>query len=72
VDQHQALPVRQLTSDLMLITNTVPALADEQAEELGVRDVRLVGGRVKSFEVIHDHVTGVRPDDGTVVARQRW
>ncbi len=66
---HQALLFRQLTTDVALFTHTAPALTDEQATQLG-RGVRVVGGRVASLDIVDDHLSGVRLEDGTVVARQ--
>ncbi len=67
---HQALLFRQLTSDVVLFTYTGPALDNEQAELLAARDIRVVDGRVAGLGVTDDHLTGVRLDDGSVVARQ--
>ena len=67
---HQALLFRQWTADLVLFTHTAPELTDEQAEQLVARGVRLVPGLVDSLEVAGDRLTGVRLQDGTVVARQ--
>jgi thioredoxin reductase len=67
---HMALLFRQLTSDVALFTHTAPPLTDEQAEQLAARHIRVVTGFVESLEVIHDHLTGVRLRDGSVVPRQ--
>jgi thioredoxin reductase len=67
---HQALLFRQLTSDVVLFTHTGPSLNDEQAEQLAARDIRVASGRVAGLEVTDDHVTGVRLDDGSLVARR--
>ncbi|GIH29424.1 hypothetical protein Aph01nite_77340 [Acrocarpospora phusangensis] len=67
---HQALLFRQLTSDLVLFTNTAPPLTDEQAEQLAALGVRIVTGPVDSLVVTDDRITGVRMADGTVIARQ--
>jgi thioredoxin reductase/SAM-dependent methyltransferase len=67
---HQALLFRQLTADLVLFTNTAPALTDEEVEQLAALDVRVVDGTVDSLEVVDDRLTGVRLSDGTVIARR--
>ena len=67
---HQALLFRQLTSDVVLFTHTGPSLNDEQAEQLAARDIRVASGRVAGLEVTDDHLTGVRLDDGSLVARR--
>jgi thioredoxin reductase len=67
---HQALLFRQLTSDLVLFTDTAPALTDEQIEQLAARDIRVVTGVVDSLQIVDDRLTGVRLRDGTVVPRQ--
>ena len=67
---HQALLFRQLTSDVVLFTHTGPSLNDEQAEQLAARDIRVASGRVAGLEVTDDHLTGVRLDDGSLVARE--
>jgi thioredoxin reductase len=67
---HQALLFRQLTSDVVLFTHTGPSLNDEHAEQLAARDIRVVSGRVAGLEATDDHLTGVRLDDGSLVARQ--
>src|SRR5207248_4703119 len=67
---HQALLFRQLTSDLVLFSHTAPQLSAEQAEQLAAREIRVVTGIVASLEIVDDRLTGVRPRDGTVVARQ--
>src|SRR5205085_2090761 len=56
---HQALLFRQLTSDLVLFTHTAPVLSDEQAEQSGARDIRVVTGIVDRSDVINDRLTGV-------------
>jgi thioredoxin reductase len=67
---HQALLFRQLTSDVVLFTNTGPALNDEQVQQLAARAIRVVDGRVAGLVVTDDHLTGIRMADGTVVTRQ--
>lgn len=67
---HQALLFRQLTADVILFTNATPALADEQAEQLAARNIRVIDGRVAGLVVTDDHLAGIRMTDGTVVARQ--
>jgi len=67
---HMALLFRQLTSDVVLFTHTGPELTDEESEELAARDIRIIAGVVESIEVEDDRLSGVRLQDGTVVARQ--
>ncbi|MFJ6570058.1 NAD(P)/FAD-dependent oxidoreductase [Streptomyces sp. NPDC091292] len=67
---HQALLFRQWSDDVTLFSHTLPALTDEQAEELAAREIRVVPGEVASLEISDDdRLTGVRLTDGTVVAR---
>ncbi|MFF2847007.1 NAD(P)/FAD-dependent oxidoreductase [Streptomyces sp. NPDC058001] len=67
---HQALLFRQWSDDVTFFAHTLPALTDEQAEELAARDVRVVDGEVAALEITDDRLTGVRLADGTVVARE--
>lgn len=67
---HQALLFRQLTSDVIFFAHTAPVRTEEQAEQLAARDIRVVEGRVVGVVVTDDHLTGVRLEDGMVVARQ--
>jgi thioredoxin reductase len=67
---HMALLFRQLTSDVVLFTHTAPELTDEESEALAARDIRIIAGVVESIEVEDDRLSGVRLQDGTVVARQ--
>src|SRR4030095_7607110 len=67
---HIALLFRQLTPDVVLVTNTAPPLNDDQSEELAARDIRIIAGQVESIELEDDRLSGVRLRDGTVVARQ--
>jgi thioredoxin reductase len=67
---HQALLFRQWSSDLVLFTHLMAPLTDEQTEELTARGIRIVSGIVASLEVTDDRLSGVRLQDGTVVARQ--
>jgi thioredoxin reductase len=67
---HQALLFRQWTPDVLFFSHTAPALTDAQAEELAARGIGVVPGRVESVVVADDRLTGVRLQDGTVVARE--
>ena len=67
---HQASMFRQWTDDVVLFTHTMPALTDEQAEELAARDIRVVTGTVQAIESTADRLTGVRMEDGTLVERR--
>ncbi|MFY1636663.1 FAD-dependent oxidoreductase [Solwaraspora sp. WMMB335] len=66
---HQVLLFRQWSSDVLLFTHTGAELADEQAEQLAARGIRVVPGEVTGLEVTDDRLTGVRLADGTVVPR---
>ncbi|WP_181696509.1 NAD(P)/FAD-dependent oxidoreductase [Nocardia sp. GTS18] len=65
---HQALLFTQLTDDIVFLSHTAPA-ADEDAEKLAARGVRVVDGEV--VEVLADggKLSGVRLADGTVIDR---
>lgn len=67
---HQALMFRQWTDDVTLFLHTAPEPSDEERERLSARGVRVVTGRVGSLVIDDDRLTGVRLDDGTVVARR--
>ncbi|ADP83492.1 bifunctional NAD(P)/FAD-dependent oxidoreductase/class I SAM-dependent methyltransferase [Pseudofrankia inefficax] len=67
---HQALLWRQLTADVVLFRHTTPPLADEQAEQLAARGIRVVDGEVAGLEVTDDRLTGIRLRSGEVVARR--
>ncbi|MGI5223627.1 NAD(P)/FAD-dependent oxidoreductase [Actinoallomurus sp. CA-142502] len=63
---HQALLWRQWSKNVTLFANGVEGLAGN--EELAARDVTVVGGRVTAVEAENDRLTGVRLEDGRVVA----
>ncbi|GLY88142.1 putative FAD-dependent pyridine nucleotide-disulphide oxidoreductase [Actinoallomurus iriomotensis] len=63
---HQALLWRQWSKNVTLFANGVEGLAEN--EELAARDVTVVGGRVTVVEAENDRLTGVRLEDGRVVA----
>ncbi|MFC9514929.1 NAD(P)/FAD-dependent oxidoreductase [Nocardiaceae bacterium NPDC056970] len=67
---HQALMFRQWTDDVTLFLHTAPEPSDAEREQLSARGVRVVTGRVASLVIDDDRLTGVRLDDGTVVARR--
>ena len=66
---HQALLFRQLSSDVVFFRHGAE-LADEQAEQLAARGIRVVEGEVASLEVVDDRLAGVRLADGTLVDRE--
>jgi thioredoxin reductase len=65
---HQALLFRQLSDDVTLLAHTSAPLADEEAERLAARGIKIVPGEVTRLEVNGDRLTGVRLSDGTAVA----
>jgi thioredoxin reductase len=66
---HQALLVRQWSSDVTLFLHTLDEPADEDRDRLAARGVRVVTGRVTGLQVETGRLRGVRLADGTVVAR---
>jgi thioredoxin reductase/SAM-dependent methyltransferase len=64
---HQALLFRQLSDDVTFFAHT-ERLADEQAEQLAARGIRVVDGPVASLEVVEDRLVGVRMGDGGLIA----
>jgi thioredoxin reductase len=66
---HQALMFRQLSTDVVLFRHEA-TLTAEQSEQLAARGVRIVSGSVTGLEVTGDQLSGVRLQDGQVVARQ--
>ncbi|WP_370613933.1 NAD(P)/FAD-dependent oxidoreductase [Mumia sp. Pv 4-285] len=67
---HQALMFRQWSDDVVLFTHTAAPPSVEQAEQLAARGIDVVTGTVSGLESTGDRLTGVRMDDGRVVARQ--
>jgi thioredoxin reductase len=65
--QH-ALLMRQWSPDVTLFSHT-GALTPEQREQLTVRGIRIVEGRVARLVVDRDQLQGVELSDGTVVPR---
>ena len=70
---HAALMWRQVSDDVVVLTHTGPAVADEQREELDAIGVRLVDGEVARLERSGDGVrvhlaTGRALEVGAVVA----
>ena len=65
---HQALLFRQLSDDVVYVTNG-RALSAEERGQLTARDVPVVDSVVTSVEVDGDRLVGLRLSDGTVVAR---
>jgi thioredoxin reductase len=65
---HIAQLFRQLSPDVTMFLHDGPRPTDDEIEGLLARGVELVEGRVDSLVVEDDHLTGVRLDDGRVVA----
>ena len=66
---HQALLFRQWSADVVLFLHTAPPPGPDERERLAARGVRVVEGRVAEVVVEQDRLTGLRLDDGSVVAR---
>jgi thioredoxin reductase len=66
---HQALLFRQLSPDVLYLTDTA-SLADDDARRLAARGVRVVPGEVVALEIVEDRIAGVRLKDGTRVERE--
>ena len=64
---HQTLLFRQLSDDVTVLTNTGPALPDEDRERLIARSVKLVDGEVVEVLTTDDALSGVRLASGRVV-----
>ncbi len=62
---HQALLFRQLSGDVVLFQHTAPELPPEQAAQLRARGIRIETAAVASVDA-----SGVRLEDGSLVARQ--
>jgi thioredoxin reductase len=67
---HQALLVRQWSSDLTLFLDDVAEPTDDEWERLAARGIGVVTGKVARLVVEDDRLTGVQLADGTVVARE--
>lgn len=66
---HQANMVRQWSDDVTFFTHTSPELTAEQLEVFAARGIAVVPGRVVEIEAQGEQLTGLRLEDGTVVAR---
>ncbi len=66
---HQALLFHQLSRDVTVFLHEYDALEPEEAEKLEALGIPMVKGRVAGVVVEDDRLTGVRLEDGTVVAR---
>ncbi|MGC0364751.1 thioredoxin reductase [Rhodococcus sp. 27YEA15] len=66
---HQALMLRQWSSDVVLFRHRVGDLGAENLEKLAARDVVVVEGEVTAPVVENARLTGVQLADGTVVSR---
>jgi hypothetical protein len=60
---------RQLSADVTFFSHTTTP-ADEEAEQLAARGIRLVDGEVASLEIAEDRLVGPRLRDGAVVGRE--
>ena len=67
---HQALLFRQLTDDVVYFLDTSEPPPADQRAELEALGIAVVTGRVTGVEVTADRLSGVRLEDGNVVARQ--
>jgi len=70
---HQVQMWRQITPHVLLLLNGMPEPGAEQAEELAARGIAVVGGTIGALETAvdddgSDRLTGVRLDNGDVVA----
>ncbi|MEH3156642.1 MAG: NAD(P)/FAD-dependent oxidoreductase [Gordonia paraffinivorans] len=65
---HHALLFRQLSDDVVYLVQHTE-LDDGAREQLSARGIRVVGGSVSALEIADGRLSGVRLDDGTVVAR---
>ena len=66
---HQALMWRQWSADVTLFLHTGPQPTEEEWEQLAARGISVVVGEVAGLESADGRLTGVRLDDGTVLAR---
>ncbi|WP_336085822.1 NAD(P)/FAD-dependent oxidoreductase [Nocardia sp. SSK8] len=66
---HQALLFSQLSDDVVFLTHTASAPAEEDAEKLTARGIRIVDGEVVEVRSTGDRLAGVRLADGTVLDR---
>lgn len=64
---HKALLFRQWSPDVVFFADD-HQLAPQDRAQLDALDVSVIAGRVSRLEIDGDHVTGVRLDDGQVVA----
>lgn len=66
VSAHQALMFRQLSDDVVYLSNATP-LDGDAAGELTARGIRILEREVAALVVEDDRLTGVRLSDGTLV-----
>src|SRR5262249_40863651 len=64
---HMALLFRQLTSKVVYLAHTAPALSAEQAARFAAGGIRIVDGRVVSLRVRDDRLAGVELANGARV-----
>ena len=67
---HQAMMFRQWSDDITLFLNDGPEPTEQHWEELAARGISVVQGKVAAVEVTDDKLSGVRLEDGKVVACQ--
>jgi thioredoxin reductase len=68
VSIHHALLFRQLSDDVVYFVGDT-ALDDSARQQFSARDIRVVHGRVRALETVEGRLSGVRLDDGTLIAR---
>lgn len=66
---HQALLVRQLSTDVVFFRHTIGELSPEECARLAARDIQIMDGAVTRLAIEDDQLTGVQLADGTIVAR---
>jgi thioredoxin reductase len=65
---HQALLFRQLSKDVIYFCHSLPP-SGEETDQLVVRDIQVIDGKVESIQISDDRLTGVQMSDGSVVHR---
>ena len=66
---HQALLVRQLSSDVVFFRHTLAELSSEDSARLSARDIRVVDGTVARLLLEDDRLTGAQLTDGNAIGR---
>lgn len=70
MSMHQTLLFRQLSDDVVYFSHRSTPPADDDAQKLAARGIRVIDGEVTGVEVTDDRLSGVRLSDGSVVHRQ--